>query len=259
VNCPAKAQRFFASDNSRGTRRLNAAGNWGYDLLETDEAGMEVEILNSSDEEKHVYVAVHYEYMEDSVAKDKNYKLATPLWLDISTGCGKATLPSPKEGSSKYSYKYTWTSTIGGKWLEAGAYMADGGLDSTIFVNREPLCRSALVYGGEQSYVHDDSDLKDRAEILGSQAYNDPEALGLNDDAELNGQGLTAEEAKGEGLEKHVSEEGLCLNFGRVEVGDEVQMISNFDENLRVQGWGVHERMPVKGVVLAYVGSDMEA
>jgi hypothetical protein len=100
--------------------------------------------------------------------------------------------------------------------------MHDGGINIQMLQNGKEVCNSKMVYGAKPEYV---------------------EKKGASMEGE-NMSGMT-----------HISEQGLCANFGDLAAGDSLQIIANYDSSkhpLMHEGRGL---MPVMGIALTYVGA----
>jgi hypothetical protein len=212
--CFFQTQRIFATGNERVTRRLNTHGNWGYYLGSSDKFSQVLELMNESKESKTVYVTVKYEWLADS--KADGYKKVSPLWLDVTGGCGKGDVPAKK---GKYELSENWKSNLEGPFLEAVGHVHDGGANIKIYVNDKEVCVSDQVYGAKPEYVEPAS--------MGSQA----------------------------GM-KHISECGVCQNFSNLQKGDKVRMVANYDAKKHMQmAEKDGSLMPVMGITMGYVGT----
>jgi hypothetical protein len=118
-------------------------------------------------------------------------------WLDI-TDCGISSVPA-REGI--YSLRSTgWTSTVTGRLLSATGHVHDGGIETIILKNGEPICTSVQIYGGKPGFTTPG---------------------GEHDHGHGDGDG--------DGTVAHISGAGVCTDFGTVEVGDELVVVANYN------------------------------
>lgn len=115
-------------------------------------------------------------------------------WLDI-TDCGLSSVPA-QEGVFELRSS-GWKSTVAGRLLSTTGHVHDGGVDTVIYKNGEPICTSVQVYGGKPGFT-----------------------------APGGGHG---EHDDGHGGVEHISGSGLCSDFGTVEVGDELVIVANYN------------------------------
>lgn len=119
-------------------------------------------------------------------------------WLDI-TDCGLSSVPA-QEGVFELRSK-GWKSTVAGRLLSATGHVHDGGVDTVIYKNGEPVCTSVQVYGGKPGFTAPGG------------------GHGGHDDGHDDGHGGT----------DHISGAGVCEDFGTVEVGDELVVAANYN------------------------------
>ena len=135
-------------------------------------------------------------------------------WLDI-TDCGISSVPA-QEGV--FELRSTgWTSTVSGRLLEATGHVHDGGVDTVIYKNGEPICTSVQVYGHKPEFI-------------------------------AGGHGDGHDDGHGEGV-PHISGAGVCIDFGTVEVGDELVIVANYNTTAHPLDMGHDgEAHPVMGI-----------
>jgi len=161
-----------------------------------------------------VYITMKYEWLPAS--KADGYKKVTPIWLDVTGGCGIGDIAAK---TGKYNYNMEWKSTVSGKFLEAVGHLHDGGTDITLFVNGKKVCKSGQVYGAKPEFIEPDS--------MGDMA----------------------------GM-KHISACGVCQNFAEISKGDTIKMVANYDTSKHAQMKEPSgSQMPVMGITIGYVGT----
>jgi len=218
IGC-AVGERFFASGNEREPRRFNDYGNWGYYVGPAAAFVSLIELMSESSQNKQVYMTMKYEYLP--AAKALDYKKVTPIWMDITGDCGISE-EGARQGISQYkSPRWTSKDTTGRLILTSG-HMHDGGINIQLLQNGKEVCNSKMVYGAKPAYV------EKAGATMGGKSMA----------------GMT-----------HISEQGLCANFGDLHPGDSLQIIANYNSNLHPlmhEGGGL---MPIMGIALTYVGA----
>jgi hypothetical protein len=200
TTCPMRPQRWMGAGNERQTKRINASGKYGYKVDEGDVFGDILELMNMGTENVTVYLTMKYEWLPADSPAAEGYKPITSLWLDVSGACG---LGDKFAWKHKYAYESVWTSSVTGRLLTSTGHMHDGGVDMTISINGQEVCRSPQAYGGYPGFV------------------------------EKNGM-------------VHISNTGVCQDFGSVKKGDKIQFRANYDADRYKQDGDI----PVMGIAL---------
>lgn len=123
---------------------------------------------------------------------------AQVAWLDVA-GCMSGSTIKAREGV--YDVKSTpWRSTVSGPMLYATGHVHDGGIYTTIEHNGKTVCKSDQLYGRSPEYVS-------------------------------SGGGHGGHKKRATTV--HISDSGVCLNFGQLKQGDSLVVTAHYDTNKR--------------------------
>lgn len=119
------------------------------------------------------------------------YKKARMIWLDV-TNCGHQSDFPAQTGKYQLASK-EFNIDGDGEWLNAIGHEHDGGTQVELFQNGKLICTSKQMYGNKGA------------------AYEEP------NDGSIASVYMMGKDA-------HISDVGLCKNFGTVKKGDKVSM-----------------------------------
>jgi len=141
--------RIYATGDEREVVRMNPNNTkYGLRLEKDDWLSSRFEITNHGNQTMDVFVTQTYEYVPFEDAPD--YKKVVTAWIDVA-GCGGSSFtPDSGEWDIKSS---DWYSSINGTLLFATGHVHDGGLNTTLYLNYEPICVSKQLYGRRPAYV----------------------------------------------------------------------------------------------------------
>lgn len=123
---------------------------------------------------------------------------AQVAWLDVA-GCLSASTVKAREGV--YDIKSTpWKSTVSGPMLYATGHVHDGGLYTTIEHNGKTVCKSDQLYGRSPEYIS----------TGGGHGHKKRDAATV-----------------------HISDAGVCVNFGNLNQGDTLVVTAHYDTSKR--------------------------
>lgn len=145
--------------------------------------------------------------------------------MDI-TGCGVSSAPA-KDGIYQYTSP-TYTSEINGTLVESAGHVHDGGTDTTLFINGKQACVNKMLYGHRRPGYGPMPD----SLVMKSMAMDDNQP------------------------DTHISDSGVCYDFGQVKTGDKLQLTANYDQTLHPQFARNGEQDPIMGISLVYVGQN---
>jgi hypothetical protein len=220
---PGIARRIFASGNERTVLRVNRNSKHGLKFGTAPGIGFAVELMNASNRKLPVWFTMTYEYVDGHAAE--GYKEVTPVWMDI-TGCGVSSAPA-KEGRYQYTSPQ-WTSDIDGILIESAGHMHDGGNDVQLYKNGNPtpICTNKMLYG-----------------------HRRPGFLPMPKDIVMSGMGAQSNEP-----DVHISDSGLCYNFGEIKKGDKLQITAHYDQIAHPQFSRKGVQDPIMGISMVFVG-----
>ncbi|PGG95888.1 hypothetical protein AJ79_09825 [Helicocarpus griseus UAMH5409] len=192
-------QRIYASGNERSVSRLNQVLQYGIELGSSDRIGMIYDLMNESDQPATYYLTLTYEWLPSSTS---GYKAAEMAWLDI-TDCGVSAVPA-QQGQFELRSD-GWKSTVNGRLLSASGHVHNGGVNTTIWLNGEPICTSRQVYGRTPEFI---------APPHGGHGGDEGDDGGHEHGAEGK---------------PSISDAETCVDFGDVKVGDELVVSAYYD------------------------------
>lgn len=215
-------RRIFASGNERGLIRVNKGGSKTGIKIGNEKSmfGMVVELMNMAAQPQSVRMSMTYEYVP--AAQAQGYREVLPVWMDI-TGCGVSSAPAKKG-----VYQYTspeWTSNVNGEFKQAAGHVHDGGTDVQIFKNGKPVCVSKMLYGHRRTGYG--------PMPMGEMSKN----MDMQEDQP----------------NVHISDAGICYNFGTIKVGDKMQLTAYYDGTLHPQMKRKGGLDPIMGISIVYV------
>ncbi|KAL1955726.1 hypothetical protein VTO42DRAFT_8124 [Malbranchea cinnamomea] len=221
-------ERIYASGNERSVSRTNHVLPYGIKISRIDRVNMIYDLMNESDEDKTLYISVTYEWLPGNA---EGYKPATMAWLDI-TGCGLSSYPA-KEGQYEIRGP-VWKSTVNGRLLSASGHVHNGGINTTIWKNGEPVCVSRQIYGRTPDFIAPPHD------------HGGGDGDGDHDHDHGNGEGKPS-----------ISDAEMCVDFGEVKVGDELLVSAYYDTDKYPldpshDGDGFE---PIMGISRVYIGT----
>jgi len=213
--------RWFASGNERAVARTNIDGNYAFKFNRGDSISMLVDLMNSANTAKTLYLTVTFEYMPRSMSR----KEATVAWLDV-TGCGGSEVPATGK-SGKFSLKSPgWRSTLSGTMLYATGHVHDAGTATAIYQNGKEVCVSTQLYGRTPEYIS-------------------PEGAGHGGHKRRDGGG---------GM--HISDSCACRNFGQLRRGDDLVVEARYDTNSAPLAMHGDKLEGIMGISRIIIGTD---
>src|ERR1700743_1461636 len=87
--------------------------------------------------------------------------------------------------------------------------MHDGGTDTRLYINDKVICKSIMHYGGRSGYRGGNS-----------AGASDPTA---------HSSSAPSRDEPGIKNQLHISDQGMCSNFGRIEKGDKMRIEAFYD------------------------------
>jgi Stress up-regulated Nod 19 len=191
--------RIYAGGNERVPVRLNSKQKYGiYPGWGT--MGGAVELMSENVNPISVYVTMLFEFVPTNTP---GYKEAKLVWVDV-TNCAKTSDFTPSTGVyQKESQGFTMGHD--GELLFGIGHMHDGGVHVELLVNGKLSCTSKQIYGNRRGH------------------YTEP-----NDDKIiLKGLSMPAG--------SHISDVGVCKDWGTVKKGDVLSVKAYFDGNTHMQ------------------------
>jgi len=195
---------IWAAGNERPTLRLNSQYKYGIDWP-SSLYSISVDLMSEAKVPMNLSLSILYEYIEKSSPQGKEYKGSYLRWNQIG-------FPAAKEGV--YTFNSTvWTSPLNGKLLYAIGHMHDGGTDIQLYVNKNLVCKSVMRYGGRPGYGGNSTSTDVAKPAMGGHSHSkrDGPHGGAMSDA------------------LHISDPGLCENFGAVKKGDAMTIKVTYD------------------------------
>jgi hypothetical protein len=186
--------RLYAGGNERVPVRLNTKQKFGLDPGRGTMGGA-VELMSENVKPITVYCTMIIEYVPKSTP---GYREARLVWVDV-VNCAKSSDFIPSTGvyqkqSQAFKMKHD------GELLYANGHMHDGGVEVHLFVNGKLSCTSKQLYANRRGH------------------YNEP-----NDGTILSHMVMPAG--------SHISDVGVCKDWGTVKKGDSLTVKGWFDAN----------------------------
>ena len=128
-------------------------------------------------------------------------------WLDI-TGCGLSNVPA-REGQYEIRGP-AWKSTVNGRLLSASGHVHNGGVNTTIWLNGDPVCVSRQVYGRTPEFIAPPHD-----------GHGGHSSRARHDDDPGHGEGKAS-----------ISDAEICTDFGEIKEGDELLVSAYYDTGM---------------------------
>ncbi|KAK2804805.1 hypothetical protein FQN51_001447 [Onygenales sp. PD_10] len=227
-------ERIYASGNERSVSRANGVAQYGIELGSGDSIGMIYDLMNESDEAQTYYLTITYEHLPKSTS---GYKPVSMAWLDI-TDCGLSAVPA-QQGQFVLKSK-GWKSTVSGRLLSASGHVHNGGVNTTIYLNGDPVCVSRQLYGRTPDFV-----------APGHGGHEGMKAK-RQDGHEGHDGGEDGMEGK-----PSISDAEMCVDFATVNEGDELVISAYYDTDLHPldeahDGSGFED---VMGISRVYIGT----
>jgi hypothetical protein len=142
---------FYGTGNERPIWNISAGGPWGYYVAPGDEWVNGVEIVNESKEGQDVQVTVTYDWVPASSTQGESYQNAELVWVNVGPACGNGEFKG-REGWSHYRSDI-WKSTVSGPILTARGHLHDGGINSTLYVNGNAVCKTDQSYSPRDGFT----------------------------------------------------------------------------------------------------------
>ncbi|KAF2667299.1 hypothetical protein BT63DRAFT_414887 [Microthyrium microscopicum] len=199
--------RIYAGGNERVPVRLNTNKKYGIDPG-TGTMGGAVEIMNQAVKPIKVYVTMLFEFVPKGTA---GYKEARLVWVDV-TNCAKESDFKPSNGvynkqSKSFAMKHD------GELIFANGHQHDGGVKVELLVNGKLSCTSKQLYANRRGHYIEPTDGTVQKDLV----------MPPN---------------------SHISDVGVCKDWGTVKKGDVLSVKAYFDGDAHMQmmnGWGVLE------------------
>jgi hypothetical protein len=190
--------RIFSGGNERVPVRMNSRAKYGMDLG-TGSLGGQIEIMSESTKSISVYLTMTFEWLPKSTS---GYKPATHIWMDV-TDCGVSFFPAGKGAYVRKSKEVAVKED--GEFLFVYGHMHDGGSRTELLKNGQVVCNSKMMYANRRG------------------GYEEPP----------NSPDIIKAMVMPPGT--HMSDVGVCKDFGKVKKGDKLQVIGYYDETEHIQ------------------------
>jgi len=194
--------RLFSGGNERVPVRFNSKGKYGMDIGEGSIGG-QLEIMSEATAPMTVFLTVTFEYVPKTIAAD--YKPVVHLWLDV-TGCGASFFPARTGNYTSKSAE--WTMRHDGEFVFVTGHAHDGGTKVELLRNGKVVCSSKQIYGNRRGGFVESND----GRVIKSMIM--PAGT-------------------------HISDVGVCKDFGPVKKGDKLQVVAYYDdrEHMQMKKW----------------------
>lgn len=151
----------------------------------------------------------------------------------MTGNCGAAYV-QPQDGTFTLTNNPGYTSDIGGKLLSATGHGHDGVENVKVKVGGKVVCDSQQVYGRRPGYT-----AKAMAEMPGMPAHS--------------GASAPKSPIKSEASVKHISDTGVCMDFGSFKAGDIFEVDAVYDTKKNGLNKLMGEFVELMGISLIYV------
>lgn len=223
--------RIYAGGNERVAVRMNSVEKFGIDpnrspirfgntVLAPPTMGGAVEIMSEAATVLELYVTMLFEYVPKATP---GYRDANLVWVDV-TNCAKESDFKPGQGVYQRASR-GFTMKEDGRLVFATGHMHDGGVRVELLVNGKVSCNSKQIYANRRGHYVEPADgtaiIKGLAMPPGS----------------------------------HISDVGVCKDWGEVKKGDVLSVKAYYDEGQHMQmkkASGVLEAQ--MGIMWTYIG-----
>jgi hypothetical protein len=210
--------RIYAGGNERVPVRMNSIGKWGIDPGKGTMGGA-VELMSEATKPFTVYCTMLFEFVPKSTP---GYKEARLVWVDV-TNCAKNSDFTPQKGVYQKVSK-GFTMQHDGELLFAIGHMHDGGVRTELLVNGKVSCNSKQIYANRRGH------------------YTEP-----NDGTIIKNLVMPAG--------SHISDVGVCKDWGKVKKGDILSTRAFYDDTLHMQMLNGKNQLEVQmGIIWAFIG-----
>ncbi|KAF1815794.1 hypothetical protein P152DRAFT_479661 [Eremomyces bilateralis CBS 781.70] len=176
------------------------------------------DLMSMAAEDMQVTLDITYEWVPKT---NTEYKGAKMEWLTVGE-------PKAREGTYKFDSQ-KWTAPWSAELLYAIGHMHDGATHSSLFLDNKEICRSIMYYNARDGY----------GGAAGEGHGHDMEGMdtGAAEHSHRRRDRIArADNAKRDGP-SHLSDPGVCENFGAVRTG----------QKLRMEGWYDTAKNPLMG------------
>ncbi|RDI85797.1 hypothetical protein Vi05172_g3971 [Venturia inaequalis] len=253
--CPLQpAKRTFASGNERTPIRVSADGKYGIKVGATSRFSLLYDVVNESDKPVSYYITITYEYSSDT-----SIKPADVIYLDVTGNCGIAYVPA-RDGNFTLTNSPGYASDISGKLLSATGHGHDGVTTVNVKLGGKAICESAQLYAGRPGYTSKPMD--NMPGMSGMHDMHDmPAAPSSAASGESTGMvgGMAAGSSstpatiKSEASVKHISDTGVCMDFGTFKEGDMFEIDAVYDTKKNGLNKAMGQFVDLMGISLVYV------
>lgn len=210
--------RIYAGGNERVPVRMNSQKKYGIDPGWGTMGGA-VELMNEAVKPITVYTTMIFEYVPKTTP---GYKEARLVWVDV-TNCAKTSDFNPEKGVYEKQSK-GFTMYHDGELLFAQGHMHDGGVRVELLVNGKVTCNSKQIYGNRRGHYIEATD--------GSIIEHSVMPPG-----------------------SHISDVGVCKDWGTVKKGDILSVKAYFDAVSHMQMLnGKGQLEPQMGLMWTFIG-----
>ncbi|TID20910.1 hypothetical protein E2P81_ATG05541 [Venturia nashicola] len=224
------AKRTFASGNERTPIRVSADGKYGIKVGTDSRFSLLYDLVNESNKPVSYYITITYEY-----SSDESIKPAEVIYLDVTGDCGIASVP-PKDGSFTLTNSPGYLSPIGGKLLSATGHGHDGVDSVKVKIGGKVVCESQQIYAKRPGY-----EAKPMPDM--------PGMTGGHSDMSM----APKEPINSEASVKHISNTGICMDFGTFKAGDMFEVDAVYDTKKHGLNKMMGQFVDLMGISLVYV------
>ncbi|RDI86870.1 hypothetical protein Vi05172_g3082 [Venturia inaequalis] len=211
-------QPIWAAGNERPTLSLNSEVN-KFGIDFPGNFTMAIDLMSEAPQPLDLKLSITYEYILKSQPEAKDYRGSVVLWNDIGN-------VDAQDGAYSFT-SWNQTAPVSGKLLYAMGHMHDGGDKTVLYINNEIRCTSIMSYNARPGYGES---------TIGNATHH----------------------SHGAAKEMHISDPGVCFDFGSVKAGDGMYTRVFYDTDkypLHSHG-GVREKL--MGIMRVFVGPDGE-